>query len=146
MNKTHNSTSIEQQIYKDWEKKGYFKADPKSLKKPYSLLIPRPNVNGSLHLGHAVQHAILDALARFKRMQGFDVLLLPGVDHAGILFEGTLNKKLEKEGLSKRRLGREEWMKRAWQFKEEIYESFHNTWKVMGLSADWTREVFTLEE
>lgn len=146
MNKTHNSTSIEQQIYKDWEKKGYFKADPKSLKKPYSLLIPPPNVNGSLHLGHAMQHAILDALARFKRMQGFDVLLLPGVDHAGILFEGTLNKKLEKEGLSKRRLGREEWMKRAWQFKEEIYESFHNTWKVMGLSADWTREVFTLEE
>ncbi len=146
MNDIKNSENKEEQIYKMWEERGYFKADPASLKKPYALLIPPPNVNGSLHLGHAMQHAILDALARFKRMQGYDVLLLPGVDHAGILFEGTLNKKLEKEGLSKRKLGREEWMERAWRFKEEIYKSFHSTWKVMGLSADWTREVFTLEE
>lgn len=146
MNKIQEGIDKERQIYDRWEKQGFFKASPGSTKNPYSLLIPPPNVNGSLHLGHAMQHAILDALARFKRMQGFDVLLLPGVDHAGILFEGTLNKRLEKEGLSKRSLGREKWMQRAWQFKEEIYESFHNTWKVMGLSADWTREVFTLED
>lgn len=135
----------EQEIYKSWEEKGYFKADPASLKKPYSLLIPPPNVNGSLHIGHAMQHAILDAVARFKRMQGYDVLMLPGVDHAGILFEGTLNKILEKEGLNKRKLGRDKWMERAWKLKDEVYASFHSTWKVMGLSADWSREVFTLE-
>lgn len=145
MDNHNNQVTTEKELYGLWEKNGYFKADPSSEKPTYSLLIPPPNVNGSLHLGHAMQHAILDAVARFKRMQGYDVLLLPGVDHAGILFEGTLNKLLEKEGLSKRKLGREAWMKRAWEFKDEVYTSFHNTWKVMGLSADWSREVFTLE-
>lgn len=135
----------EQKLYEFWQKSGFFKADPTSQKKPYSLLIPPPNVNGELHLGHAMQQSILDATARFKRMQGFDVLLLPGVDHAGIIFESTLNKNLSKEGLTKQKLGREEWMKRAWKFKEEIYNSFHNTWTFLGISADWDREVFTLE-
>lgn len=131
--------------YSFWEKKGYFKADPTSSKQPYSLLIPPPNLTGDPHMGHAMQHVLLDAVARIKRLQGFDVLLLPGVDHAGIQFEGTLNKKLEKEGTSKYKLGREAWMKRAWEFKEEVYTSFHNTWTIFGLSADWDREVFTLE-
>ena len=131
--------------YKFWEDQGYFKADPKSSKKPYSLLMPPPNVTGALHLGHAMEHSIMDAIARFKRMQGYDVLLLPGVDHAGIQFEGTLNKLLEKEGLSKQKLGREEWLKRAWKFKEESYTSVSKTWRMMGLSADWSREVFTLD-
>ncbi len=135
----------EDEIYKFWEEKGYFKANPGSSKKSYGILIPPPNVNGPLHLGHAMQHAIMDAIARFKRMQGYDVLLLPGVDHAGILFEGTLNKVLEKEGTSKQKLGREIWMKRAWEFKDENYKAFHETWKAMGLSADWDREVFTLD-
>lgn len=136
----------EEQMYQFWSEKGFFKADPTSSKKPYSILMPPPNLTGELHLGHAMQHSILDAIARFKRMQGFDVLLLPGVDHAGILFEGTLNKALEKEGLSKQKLGREKWLERAWQFKDEIYKSFHKTWSVFGLSADWSREVFTLDE
>lgn len=131
--------------YQSWNEKGFFKADPTSKKKPYSLLMPPPNLTGELHLGHAMQHAILDAIVRFKRMQGFDVLLLPGVDHAGILFEGTLNKLLEKQGLSKEKLGREEWLKKAWKFKDKMYQSFHKTWTVMGVSADWSREVFTLE-
>ncbi|MCL5432509.1 MAG: class I tRNA ligase family protein [Patescibacteria group bacterium] len=135
----------EQDWYNFWDKKDYFKANPDSQKKSYSLLMPPPNLTGELHLGHAMQHAILDVIARFKRMQGFDVLLLPGVDHAGILFEGTFNKVLEKQGLSKRKLGREEWLKRAWEFRDEIYKSFHKTWTVMGISADWEREVFTLE-
>jgi valyl-tRNA synthetase len=135
----------EQEWYQYWEENGFFKADPSSAKTPYSILMPPPNVNGALHLGHAMQHAIMDAMARFKRMQGLDVLLLPGVDHAGILFESTLNRNLSREGLSKETLGREEWMKKAWQFKDEVYNSFHNTWKIFGLSADWSREVFTLE-
>ena len=145
MDKIYDQTKIEQKWYKFWEEEGFFKADPDSSKPAYGLLIPPPNLTGSPHLGHAMQHAILDAVARFKRIQGFDVLLLPGVDHAGIQFEGTLNKLLEKEGTSRQKLGREEWLKRAWQFKEEIYKTFHDTWTVFGLSADWSMEVFTLE-
>lgn len=140
-----DTTKSEEQWYQFWQEKGLFKADPSSSKKPYSLLMPPPNLTGELHLGHAMQHSIMDAIARYKRMQGFDVLLLPGVDHAGIQFEGTLNKALEKEGLSKYKLGREKWLERAWQFKDQVYESFHNTWTVFGLSADWNREVFTLD-
>ena len=107
--------------------------------------MPPPNLTGEPHVGHILQHLILDVLARFKREQGFDVLLLPGVDHAGIQFEGTLNKFLAKENLSKEKLGREEWMKRAWKFKDEMYKSFHETWKLMGISANWEKEVFTLD-
>lgn len=145
MDKIYDLTKVESKWYKFWEEKGYFKADPNSAKKPYGLLMPPPNITGALHLGHAMEHSIMDALARYKRMQGYDVLLLPGVDHAGIQFEGTLNKLLEKEGLNKQKLGREEWLKRAWQFKEESYKSVSATWRVMGLSADWSREVFTLD-
>src|SRR3989344_889835 len=137
---------MEEKWYQFWEKEGLFKADPNSKKPSYCLLMPPPNVTGALHLGHAMEHSIMDALARFKRMQGFDVLLLPGVDHAGIQFEGTLNKILEKEGASKQKLGREEWRKRAWAFKDESYNSVSKTWRTMGLSADWGREVFTLDE
>jgi valyl-tRNA synthetase len=145
MDKVYKQDEIEKKWYKFWEDQGLFSAEPDSDKQPYSLLMPPPNVTGALHLGHAMQHSIMDAIARFKRMQGFDVLLLPGVDHAGIQFEGTLNKLLEKEGTSRQKLGRENWLKRAWQFKEEVYNSFHETWKVYGLSADWSREVFTLD-
>src|SRR3990167_10417551 len=115
-------------------------------KKSFSLLIPPPNLTGELHLGHAMQHSILDAVARYKRLQGFDVLLLPGVDHAGIQFEATFNKQLEKQGLSKHKLSREEWLKKAWEFKDEVYKKVSDSWRFMGLSADWSREVFTLDE
>ena len=146
MDKQYNHKVTEEKWYKFWEESGYFKADPTSSKKPYSLLVPPPNLTGDLHLGHAMEHSIMDAIARFKRMQGFDVLLLPGVDHAGIQFEATFDKKLAKDNLSKRKLGREEWLKRAWQFKEEVYKSVSSGWRFMGMSADWSREVFTLEE
>jgi len=138
-------TSSEEEIYKLWEDQGLFQANPSSTKKTYSLLIPPPNLTGELHLGHGMQHSILDALARFRRMQGFDVLLMPGVDHAGIQFEAAFEKRLSKEDLSKQKLGRGEWLKRAWKFKEEIYQSVSKTWRFMGLSADWSREVFTLD-
>jgi len=145
MGKIYGHKQAEVDWYYFWEKGGFFKADPKSAKKPYSLLIPPPNLTGELHLGHAMQHAILDAVARFKRLQGFDVLLLPGVDHAGIAFETTFDKELKKQGLSKEKLGREEWIKRAWQFKEQIYKSVSETWRFIGISADWSREVFSLD-
>lgn len=142
----YDQEKVEEKWYKIWEDEGLFKADPNSSKPPYGLLVPPPNLTGDLHLGHAMQHSILDAIARFKRMQGRDVLLLPGVDHAGIQFEATFEKKLAKENLSKQKLRRDEWLKRAWQFKEEVYNSVSSTWRFMGLSADWDREVFTLEE
>lgn len=145
MDKMYNHEKVEEKIYKDWEKKGYFKAEPNSKKEHYSLLMPPPNLTGELHLGHAMQHSVLDALTRYKRLQNFDVLLLPGVDHAGIQFEATFNKVLSKEGLTKEKLGREKWLERAWEFRDEIYKSVHDTWKIFGLSADWSREVFTLE-
>lgn len=146
MDKVYTHKEVETKWYSFWDKNGYFKADPKSKKPVYSLLIPPPNLTGELHLGHAMQHSILDALARYKRLRGFDVLLLPGVDHAGIQFESAFDKKLTKENLSKNKLGREEWLKKAWQYKDEIYKSVSSTWRFMGLSADWNREVFTLDE
>src|SRR3990167_5339502 len=115
------------------------------MSKRYSILMPPPNLTGEPHVGHVMQHLIMDALARKKRLEGYDVLFQPGVDHAGIQFEGTLNKLLQKEGLYKEKLGREEWLKRAWKFKDEIYKFFHNTWKMMNISADWDKEVFTLD-
>lgn len=145
MNKQDQQISLEKKWYTFWQEQGFFRADPNSDKTPFSLLMPPPNLTGEAHMGHALQHAILDAVARFKRMQGFDVLLLPGVDHAGIQFEGVLNKLLSKEGLYKEKLGREEWLKRAWQFKDEVYQSFHKTWSKFGISADWSKEVFSLE-
>ena len=145
-NKKGNFKNVPKEIYDFWEKSGFFSADLKSEKEKYSLLIPPPNLTGELHLGHAMQHSILDAVARFKRLQGFDVLLLPGVDHAGIQFEATFDKFLAKKNLSKRKLGREKWLEEAFKFKDEVYKSVSSTWRFMGLSADWKREVFTLDE
>lgn len=145
MDKVYNQNEVEQKWYKFWEDNGFFKSDQNSSKSPYGLLMPPPNLTGEPHMGHAMQHAILDAIARFKRMQGYDVLLMPGVDHAGIQFESTLNKKLEKEGLTKEKLGREAWLKKAWEFKDYVYRTFHSGWTIFGISADWKREVFTLD-
>lgn len=136
----------EKQIYQMWQDQGLFTADPTSSKPPFSLLMPPPNVTGDLHLGHAMQHSILDAIARYKRLSGFDVLLLPGVDHAGIQFESTLNKMLSKDGINPKAIDRQDWLKRAWEYKDQVYQKFHDTWTIFGLSADWSREVFTLDE
>src|SRR3990167_10892080 len=136
----------EKQIYNFWENTGLFKANIKSSKKTFSLLIPPPNLTGELHIGHAMQHSVLDAIARFRRLQGFDVLLLPGVDHAGIAFENTFDKELKKQNLSKEKLGRKKWLEAAWQFKEKKYNSVSKSFRFMGLSADWSKEVFSLDE
>lgn len=144
-NKNIEDSKSEADWYSFWEEKGYFKVDLNSTKPSYGLLMPPPNLTGDPHAGHSLQHLIMDAVARSKRMQGFNVFFQPGVDHAGIQFESTLNKLLEKEGLSKYKLTREEWLKRAWQFKESVYKSFHKTWRLLGISADWEREVFTLD-
>jgi len=133
-------------IYDFWVKENLFSAEPKSKKKPYSLLVPPPNLTGELHLGHAMQHSIMDAIGRYKRLQGYDVLLLPGVDHAGIQFESTFDRYLKKKGLWKKKMGRDKWLEEAWKYKKEIYTSVSKTWRFMGLGADWDKEVFTLDE
>ncbi len=136
----------ETDIYEFWKRKNLFSFDIATSKKIYSLLMPPPNLTGDLHLGHALQHSIMDAVARYRRLRGYEVLLLPGVDHAGIQFEGTLDKKLSKDGKTKKSLGREKWLEEAWKFKDEIYKSFHDAWTIFGISADWSREIFTLDE
>ena len=141
----YNPHTVEKKWYDFWIKKKYFHANPKSGEKPYCILMPPPNVTGGLHMGHAMQHSIMDVLARFKRMQGYDVLLQPGVDHAGILFQGTFEKKLLKEkNLTRQKLGREKFLEECWKFKNEVYASISKTFRFMGISADWEREKFTL--
>lgn len=146
MESRYSPAELEQKWYKIWEESGYFLADPTSEKPPYSILMPPPNLTGSLHLGHVMQHAIMDAVARYKRMQGFDVLLQPGVDHAGLQFQGVLDKKLSKEGTNPKSLSREEYLEQAWKFKDENYASVKETFRQTGISADWSRELFTLDE
>lgn len=146
MEKTYDPKEVEKTWYAHWERNGYFASELDSKKEPYSLLMPPPNLTGQPHIGHTLQHTLLDIIARFKRMQGYDVLLLPGVDHAGIQFQGTLERILEKEGTAREKLGHEKFLERAWRFKEEVYNTYHDVWKVTGISADWSREVFTLDE
>lgn len=146
MEKRYSPTELEQKWYKYWEDNGLFKADPNSSKPAYSILMPPPNLTGDLHLGHVMQHSIMDAIARYKRMTGHDVLLQPGVDHAGLQFQGTLDRKLSKEGVNPRALSREEYLEKAWEFKDQNYASVKDTFTKTGISADWSRELFTLDE
>lgn len=146
MEPRYSPAELEKKWYDFWEQGGYFAADPNSGKQPYSILMPPPNLTGSLHLGHVMQHAIMDAMARYKRMNNFDVLLQPGVDHAGLQFQGTLDKKLSKDGINPKALSREDYLKEAWKFKDENYNSVKETFRQTGISADWSREVFTLDD
>lgn len=137
--------SVEEGKYDQWVSKGYFTAGDKA-KQPFTIVIPPPNVTGKLHLGHAWDTTLQDIIARYKRMQGFDMLWLPGMDHAGIATQAKVDARLREEGLVPRQMDRQEWMKRAWQWKEEYSENIHQQWAKMGLSVDYTRERFTLDE
>ncbi len=142
----YNPLDNEKTLYAEWLAKEVFKADPKSPKPHYSILMPPPNLTGTPHMGHALQQTIMDTVARFKRMQGYDVLFQAGVDHAGIQFQGALEKKLKKEkGLTRQKMGREKFLEEAWKFKEESYQANKKQFEMMGISADWSREVFTLD-
>ena len=145
MDSRYSPADIEQKWYDFWEKHGYFKANPDSDRPAFSILMPPPNLTGDLHLGHVMQHAIMDTVARYNRMQGFDVLLQPGVHHAGLQFQGTLDRKLSKEKINPRALSREAYLEKAWEFKEQNYASVSKTFRKTGISADWSREVFTLD-
>jgi len=145
LDKRYDPKLVEKDKYDRWKKAGYFTAGDKT-KTPFSMVIPPPNVTGKLHLGHAWDTTIQDILARYKRAQGFDVLWLPGMDHAGIATQAKVEAKLRKKGLSRFDLGREAFLKEAWAWKDEYAHNIHNQWAMLGLSLDYTRERFTLDE
>ncbi|WP_433793810.1 valine--tRNA ligase [Actinoplanes sp. CA-252034] len=137
---------VEQRRYERWVSEGYFTADPKSDKPPFTIVIPPPNVTGSLHVGHALDHTIQDTLVRLKRMQGFEVLWLPGMDHAGIATQNVVERQLAAQQLSRHDLGREAFVERVWEWKAESGGAILGQMKRLGDSVDWSRERFTMDE
>ena len=136
---------IEAPLYKKWLAAGYFKADENSKKPPFTIVIPPPNVTGSLHIGHALDHTIQDLLTRMKRMKGFEALWLPGMDHAGIATQNVVEKKLAAEGKSRHDLGREEFVAKVWEWKAQSGGAILDQMKRLGDSVDWDREAFTMD-
>jgi valyl-tRNA synthetase len=137
---------VEQPRYERWVSAGYFRADPESDRPAYSIVIPPPNVTGSLHVGHALDHTIQDALIRRRRMQGYEALWLPGMDHAGIATQNVVERQLAAQGLSRHDLGREEFIERVWQWKAESGGAILGQMRRLGDSVDWSRERFTMDE
>ena len=138
--------SFEKEIYDNWEKNGYFKPSMDKTKESYCIMMPPPNVTGKLHMGHALDGTLQDILIRYKRMQGFNTLWLPGTDHAAISTEVKIIEKLKEEGINKTDLGREKFLERAWQWTEEYGGTIVNQQKKLGCSADWSRSRFTMDE
>ncbi len=137
---------VEGARYERWEKAGYFAADAQAQAPAYSIVIPPPNVTGSLHIGHALDHTLMDALVRRRRMQGYNTLWLPGMDHAGIATQNVVERELAKEGLSRHDLGREAFVERVWQWKAESGGKIGGQMRRLGDSVDWSRERFTMDE
>lgn len=146
LEKTYNPQEIEDRIYKNWMDKKYFHAEVDQSKKPFTIVMPPPNVTGQLHMGHALDNTMQDILIRFKRMQGYSALWQPGTDHAAIATEVKVIEKLKSEGIDKEDLGREGFLEKAWEWKEEYGGRIINQLKKMGSSADWDRERFTMDE
>ncbi len=144
MEKTYDPHAIEQRWYKEWEEKGYFAPSGKGT--PYCIMIPPPNVTGSLHMGHAFQDTIMDGLVRYHRMRGFNTLWQPGTDHAGIATQMVVERILEREGKSRHDLGRERFVDRIWEWKEHSGGTITRQLRRLGASVDWSRERFTMDE
>ena len=144
--KTYDPKGMEERIYKKWIDKNYFHAEVDRTKKPFTIVIPPPNITGQLHMGHAFDNTMQDILIRFKRMQGYNALWQPGCDHASIATEVKIIEKLKEEGIDKEDLGREGFLKRAWEWKEEYGGRIVEQLKKLGSSCDWERERFTMDE
>ncbi len=144
--KTYDPKGMEDRIYEKWLEKKYFHAEVDRSKKPFTIVIPPPNVTGRLHMGHALDETLQDILIRYKRMQGYNALWVPGTDHASISTEVKVTNQLKEEGIDKKELGREGFLKRAWQWKEEYGGAIINQLKKLGSSCDWERERFTMDE
>src|SRR5687767_6523925 len=142
----YEPAAVEARWYPIWEERGYFRADPASTKKPYSIVIPPPNVTGSLHIGHGLNDTLQDVMIRMKRMDGFNTLWQPGTDHAGIATQVVVERQLAAEGKQKQDLGREEFVRRVWQWKEESGGTIIKQLKRLGASCDWSRLRFTMDE
>src|SRR5688572_27079822 len=142
----YEPAAVEARWYPIWEERGYFRADPASPKKPYSIVIPPPNVTGSLHIGHGLNDTLQDVMIRMKRMDGFNTLWQPGTDHAGIATQVVVERQLAAEGKSKADLGREEFVRRVWRWKEESGGTIIKQLKRLGASCDWSRLRFTMDE
>ena len=141
----YNHELVEKDKYENWKAKGYFEPN-KEAKIPFCIVIPPPNVTGKLHIGHAWDTSIQDVLIRYKRMQGFNTLWVPGMDHAGIATQAKVDKKLKEMGINPREMSREEWLKHAWDWKDEYANNIHDQWAKMGLSLAYSKERFTLDE
>ncbi|RFA34547.1 valine--tRNA ligase [Virgibacillus dokdonensis] len=142
----YNPQEVEKGRYQFWLEGNYFKAKNDMEKEPYSIVIPPPNVTGRLHLGHAWDTTMQDTISRMKRMQGYDVLWLPGMDHAGIATQAKVEEKLKEQGTNRYELGREKFLEKAWEWKEEYAAFIRSQWEKLGLSLDYSRERFTLDE
>ena len=146
MAKVYDPAGVEKRIYQNWEEKGYFKGHADPDKKPFTIVIPPPNITGQLHMGHALDNTLQDILIRFKIMQGFAALWVPGTDHASIATEAKIVDAMAKEGITKDDIGREEFLKRAWDWKELYGNRIINQLKCLGSSCDWSRLRFTMDE
>ncbi len=146
LEKKYNHKEVEKSHYENWKEKGYFKAPIDENKVPFCIVIPPPNVTGKLHLGHAWDTTLQDIIIRYKRMNGFDCLWLPGMDHAGIATQAKVDKRLKEQGILPRSISREEWLNHAWSWKEEYAENIHTQWAKLGISVDYSKERFTLDE
>ena len=146
MQTTYNPKNFEERIYGEWAKNGYFRAKVDPKKVPFTVMMPPPNITGQLHMGHAMDNTMQDTIVRFKRMQGYSVLWLPGTDHASIATEVKIVEQLKKEGLDKKQLGREEFLRRAWAWKEKYGGRIVEQLKKIGSSCDWSRLAFTMDE
>ena len=144
LDKKYNHIEVEKDKYSFWKDNGYFKSGDLS-KKPFCIVIPPPNVTGKLHLGHAWDVTLQDIIIRYKRMQGYDCLWLPGMDHAGIATQSKVDKKLREEGINPRDMNRNDWLKKAWEWKDEFAKTIHEQWAKMGISVDYSKERFTLD-
>ena len=144
--KTYEPLEVEGRWYRFWLERGYFRAELPSDKPPYCIVLPPPNITGSLHLGHAVPATLQDILIRWKRMSGFNCLWVPGVDHAGIATQMMVERELKRvEGKSRLELGREEFLRRVWQWKEKYGKRIGEQHQMLGASLDWSRERFTMD-
>lgn len=144
--KTYNPQIIEDSIYSMWEDKGYFHANPNSEKKPYSIVIPPPNITGILHMGHALNNTLQDILIRFKRMKGFQTEWMPGTDHAGIATQNVVEKKLAQGGVKRQDIGRDKFVDEVWKWRQEYGSTIIRQLKKLGCSCDWDRTRFTMDE
>ena len=144
--KTYDPKAIEQKTYERWCENKYFHAEVDRSKKPFTTVMPPPNITGKLHMGHALDNTLQDILIRYKRMQGYNALWIPGTDHAAISTEVKVTNQLKAEGIDKKELGREGFLERTWQWKEEYAGTIENQLKKLGISCDWDRERFTMDE